>query len=470
MVNSVNRVRKIFLVLLVFLVIFGIVFAIRPKGPVLPSALPNIVLITVDALRADHLSCYGYKRKTSPNIDSLASQGTIFTNCYATSSTTIHASLGLFTGKYLATDKLEPSLWDNILDAKFMTLAEYLKSFGYSTMALIGGNKNYAKGKGFEQGFDYFCNTGRDAEKLTKKVLEVLKGHRKSKPFFIWVHYLETHTPYLERQEYFKQFESDALYKENDKILSLRPEGAFINKLADEEYTSHGYIPAAAFQNGRYSLNYYIACYDAQILYADFYIGKLLKKLNDNTLIILTADHGEALGEHNIYFAHGENIYDEVLHVPLIIKDNRYFKMRKDSNIVSTVDIVPTILSRIKPSWYSLNKSRFNGIDLEFIRKRFDFERKYIYSYFPLARSIRDVKKKLKYILGLNGVERLFILPDENNNLIRSDLVKSSVKDRLKRDLRAWLKNYPILSDINFRRKYLDKDVRDNLKSLGYLQ
>lgn len=466
MINLVNKAYKISLVFLVLLAALDIVFAFKPRHP----EFPNIVLITVDALRADHLSCYGYKRKTSPNIDNLASQGVIFTNCYATSSNTIYASLGLFTGKYLATDKLEPSLWDNILDAKFMTLAEYLKNFGYSTMALIGGNKNYAKGKGFEQGFDYFYNMGRNAKELTEEALKLLKkGHCKKKPFFIWIHYLDTHAPYLERPEYFEQFESDALYKENDKILSLRPEGAFIDKLADEEYTSHGYIPAAAFQNGRYSLNYYLACYDAQILYADFYIGKLLKNLDDDTLIILTADHGEALGEHDIYFAHGENIYDEVLHVPLVIKDNRNFRMRKDSNIVSAVDIVPTILSRIKPFWYSLNKSRFNGIDVRSIRK-FNLKRKYIYSYFPWARSIRDVKKNLKYILSLNGKERLFILPNENDNLIGSDVLKSSAKERLRRDLRAWLKDYPIFSDINSSKKYLNKDTRENLKSLGYLQ
>ena len=465
MVNSVNRVRKIFLVLLVFLVIFGIVFAIRPRV----TALPNVVLITVDALRADHLSCYGYKRKTSPNIDNLASQSVIFTNCYATSSNTIYASLGLFTGKYLATDKLEPSLWDNILDAKFKTLAEHLKGFGYSTMALIAGNKNYAKGKGFEQGFDYFCNMGRDGGDLTRKAMQLLEKHPKNKPFFIWIHYLETHAPYIARPEYLKQFESDALYKENDKILSLRPDGSYM-KLADEEYTSHGYIPAAAFHNGRYSLNYYIACYDAQILYADFCIGKLLKSLNDDTLIILTADHGEALGEHNIYFAHGENIYDETLHIPLIIKDSRYFRMKKDLNIVSAVDIVPTILSRIKPSGYFLNKLEFDGIDLESSKECFDSERKYIYSYYPLDRSIRDVKNNLKYILSLNGKERLFILPNENDNLMDSDLVKDSVKQRLRRDLRDWLKDYPIPADINSRKEYLDKDTRESLKSLGYLQ
>jgi len=246
MAKPINKTPKIFLVLLVFLSAPGITLAERPKS----AALPNIVLITVDALRADHLSCYGYKRKTSPNIDNLASQGVIFANCFATGSNTIYSSLGLFTGKYLATDKPEPSLWDNILDAKFKTLAEYLKDFGYSTMALIASNSNYAQGKGFDQGFDYFYVTGeRDAEQLTKKALQLLKGGYKNKPFFIWVHYLEPHVPYPEQPKYLNQFESDALYQENDKILSLRPVGAIKDKLVNE-YSSSGYIPAVAFQNG----------------------------------------------------------------------------------------------------------------------------------------------------------------------------------------------------------------------------
>jgi len=132
------------------------------------SNKPNIILITIDALRPDHLSCYGYERNTSPDIDKLAKEGVVFRNCFATGSNTAFASPGLFTGRYLGikTKSIEKIiLVNNALDKKFNTLAEYLKGFGYYTAAFLF-NPQYRAGTGFEQGFqtyrDYCCWVGKD--------------------------------------------------------------------------------------------------------------------------------------------------------------------------------------------------------------------------------------------------------------------------------------------------------------------
>ncbi len=455
---------------MVFLITIILGLTLRLQRPV----HPNIILITVDALRADHLGCYGYERNTSPNIDKLAKEGVVFLKCFATSSNTIWSSVGLFTGKYLETDKLD-FFWEDFLDKKFTTLAEHLKSLNYYTAAFVT-NHNYRKENGFAQGFDYYKNYREyaDAKKITSDTLNFLNDRQSSKPLFIWIHYIEPHAPYSFRKEYFKDFENDTLYKENDKILELKPDN--IESKNDPYYiwSSNGYIPPAVFHKDKFNLNYYIACYDTEIAYTDSHIGRLLnnKNIKDNTLIVLTADHGEILGEGNLYFTRGANIYDTLLHIPLIIKDNRDFKGEKRiSTVVSSVDIVPTILSRINHNWYFFNKYKFDGKDLKGIMRGSERKRKYIYSYFPSARSIRDVKKNIKYILNTNGKEELYFLPDEYNNRIKDESSKVIyIKEELRRNLKTWLKHYPIRSDINSKKIFLDEQGKDSLRSLGYLQ
>jgi arylsulfatase A-like enzyme len=426
---------------------------------------PNILLITVDALRADHLSCYGYERNTSPNIDRLAKEGTVFLNCFSTGPGTVYSFAGLLTGRYLAIGKGYVFL-DNILDMKFCTLSEYLKQNGYYTAAFVL-NGNLMIGKGFEQGFDYYRDhwDRNNAEEMTEAVLNFLNNYRNKEPFFVWVHYIGVHAPYAFREESFKTFEKDKLYREKDRLLSLCPD------IETSPYTSAGHIPRAAFHENRFNLNYYVACYDGNILYADLYLGKLLENTKGNTMIILTADHGESLGEHDYYFSHEENIYDEPLHIPLIIKDNRFFKGgQRISTIASSVDIVPTILSRINPIWYFFNKNKFNGVDLREIPKG-DLKRKYIYSYFPWAYSIRDINKNIKYILKKDGEEELYFLPDEYNNHIKGNsLRENSIKTELREALESWFRYYPVRADINAKKKLLDKDTKELLRSLGYLQ
>jgi arylsulfatase A-like enzyme len=434
---------------------------------------PNIIFITVDALRADHLGCYGYQRNTSPNIDKLAREGAMFNKCFATSSATVCSFPSILTGIYLAINKKDYVLYENNLDNKFDTLAEDLKKAGYYTAAFVK-NPHLRIKNGFGQGIDYFRNIMEEegeAQAITARVLDFLNNYQDNKPLFIWVHYLDPHAPYTASREYFKKFENDELYKENDRMLELRPMDLNDPNEKNPGWASDGYIPDRVFRTGRHNLNYYIASYDAEILQADFYIGKLLESVKDDTIIILTSDHGESLGEHDQYFSRGANIYDELLHVPLIIKDSLYFKGgKKISTVVSSVDIVPTILSRINSLWYFFNKNKFNGIDLIDMLNGKNTGRRYIYSFSPYACSIRDVRGNIKYILQKKGGE-LYFLPDENTNYVKDNspqVVK--IRKELKIELRKWIERGLIASDVNSKKASLDRETKELLKALGYLK
>lgn len=469
MKNKINY--KIFIILLGFALAIFMLKLSRYGSP----KDPNIIFITIDALRADHLGCYGYQRNTSPNIDKLAGEGVIVDKCFATSSATFWSFPGLLTGRYLGIKSKRFEFLDHLLDKKFVTLAEYLKKEGYYTAAFIN-NPHLEVDKGFEQGIDYFNNLKQEAgsgQSITARVIDFLKHYQNDKPLFIWVHYIGAHAPYAALKGYFDKFENDKLYKENDKMLELKPKDADEkDKLADD-WVSDGYIPKGVFCAGKYNLNYYIAAYDSKILYTDFYIGKLLNNIKDDTIIILTADHGESLGEHGVYFAHGRNIYDEVLQIPLIIKDKRYFKAGKRiATLGSGVDVVPTILSRINSCWYFFNKAKFNGIDLLAISDGKNRERRYIYSYSLNVYSIRDARENVKYILAKGGREELYFLPDEKTNLIKDNSLRvTKLREGLRINLKKWLNSgYPVFSDINPRETVLNRKTEEGLKSLGYLQ
>ncbi|MFH0912669.1 MAG: sulfatase [Candidatus Omnitrophota bacterium] len=427
----------------------------------------NVLLITVDALRADHLSYYGYKRLTSPNIDRLAEEGTIFLNSFSVSGSTIYTMPALFTGAYLglSINEVQQTVhsYENVLDKKFTTLAEYLQSLGYETAAFLS-HGHLGVGTGFEQGFNIYKNfLGKD-NVITDKVIDFLNNYRSNKPFFLWIHYIGVHSPYVFPEGYINDFEEDRLYEENDKILKLNLENG------NNSYESHGYLPRIVFRKGHYSLNYYIACYDAAIRHVDFQIGRVLERIKSNTLIIVTADHGESLGEHNVYFHH-EGLSDAILHIPLIIKDDRYFKRRGRIPVVaSSIDIVPTILKIVNPVVYFLNKHKFNGVDLTGILKNRGIKRIYLYFYYSQIHGVRDVHKNIKYFLHKNGKEELYFIPDEDDNLI--DDVSGEIPSLLKtlrNNLKAWLNSYPIQSDKNIVGVPLDKKTEENLRSLGYL-
>jgi len=274
---------------------------------------PNIILITLDTTRADHLSFYGYHRQTSPNLAELVEESVVYTNAIAPSSWTLPSHASLFTGKFTSSHGAQydpggplrisdaisgPKMWQNYrargLAQNEVTLAGILKEAGYSTGAVVGGpwmKKIFGLNKGFDFYDDREINNvnGRLARQISASALQWI-DKLQGKDFFLFLNYFDPHIPYNPPEG----FASEFLPKNTD----LRGREPTIEEL--------------------------IALYDGEILYMDHYIGRLLHELKadnlyDETMIIVTADHGELFGEHG-KFGHGDHLYQEEIHVPLFIK------------------------------------------------------------------------------------------------------------------------------------------------------
>jgi arylsulfatase A-like enzyme len=298
----------------------------------------NIILISIDTLRADHLGCYGYERNTSPVLDDFASKSAVFKNVYSTSPWTLPAHVSLFTSLYEV--KHQVSKGDEKIRPSLRLLPEILKRNGYFCSAVTGGGF-VSSLFGFSQGFDsYFQqNNGLFVEESASWVYEHTSqwlDRNKDKNFFLFVHTYQPHTPYACPPPYNTMFcQKDAKWDYIGYEEHLGGDKGRYRGLSEEEK-----------QN-------VIDIYDGEIRFTDeFLIKPLIEKLKnlnlyDESLIIITSDHGEEFFDHEGW-GHSHTLYDELLRVPLIIKfpDDQYSGMKFD-NIVRLVDIMPTILDEL---------------------------------------------------------------------------------------------------------------------------
>ena len=300
----------------------------------LPAAAPdspNVLVIVVDALRADHLSGYGYPRLTSPNLDRIARQGVLFESAFSTSSWTQPSHASMLTGRYTYEHGAE--LYKR-LDDRYPTIAEDLRARGYRTGAFSANFRVFCRRLGFGRGFhrfeDYYrsidnivVNTfyGRMAEAyvlhlgfglkdevgrrwaddINRAVLDWIDRGR-GRPFFVFINYFDVHDPYVPPQPYRSMFSP------------LENPGGLVNSYWGVD---HIYVPMTPEQ-----LQGEIDAYDGAIVYVDDHIDRLLDELQArglaaNTLVVITSDHGESFGEHGL-LQHTNSLYREVIHVPLI--------------------------------------------------------------------------------------------------------------------------------------------------------
>ncbi|MBN1223582.1 MAG: sulfatase [Candidatus Aminicenantes bacterium] len=296
----------------------------------------NIILISVDTLRADHLGCYGYDRETSPHIDSLASDSALFRNVYASSPWTLPSHVAMLTSLhgvhhqvYQDNEKMDPEL---------VTLADLLRNNHFSCSAFVGGG--FVSGVyGFTKGFDAYREgdggvfSQKSAEILYRIVEEWLDQNAGDKNFFLFLHTYQPHDPYACPEPYRSMFlPVDAKCRHLNLLGYLGGKPNIFKALSEEER-----------QN-------VISLYDSEIRYTDeTLIGPLIRKLKDmglydKTMIVFTSDHGEEFYDHSSW-GHGHQLYDESLKVPLIIKfsDSKY-RAQKADRVVSLVDVMPTIL------------------------------------------------------------------------------------------------------------------------------
>ncbi len=325
----------------------------------MPGTKPNIVLLAVDSLLADHMSCYGYNRQTTPHIDRLASEGVLFERNYSAHIPTTSAYASMLTGTDCFTNQVIALRHRGPLRAEVPTLPEMLRTAGYTTTCVgFSGNPS---SRGFDKYLDYPAwgswNEGRSpkAESLNAVALpELDRLADDGKPFFLFLRHMDPHAPYLPPSPYERMFyhgnEVDPANKSMDPVMSFKPFCDFF---------------ASWMPPGISDKDYVVAQYDGAVAYMDACIQSIFtaleaKGLMDNTIIALNGDHGETLYDHECWFDH-HGIYDNTLHVPLIIRyPGRIPAGVRVSGFTQHKDLVPTLLelAEIKPA------ARFDGQSL----------------------------------------------------------------------------------------------------------
>lgn len=450
---------------------------------------PNILLIVMDAVRADSLSCYGYRKRTTPHIDELANRGVLFENAFSASSWTPPAHASIFTGNYPSRHGvLRPNLY---LDPSNITLAEILSENGYKTIAF--SSPHITRARGFDKGFqefylpyiykDVFKNIYKDIDlirqvmrnifygwdKLAFYITQKIKGKirenvKKDNPFFIYVNYKLTHNPYY-TSGIFKKIKYRGLNKKKIKVLAGLLGWKYNNR--EIEVSEEEMKMVKLF-------------YDSGITHLDSILGGLFDflirgKIFENTLIIILADHGDCFGEHHLMY-HTASLYDELIRTPLIMTyPEKIPSAQRVKSLVSLIDVLPTILDLINIDKHRLENrlTQIDGVSLaEFKEKDYHehifAERDAAKILGPLGQELKCVRdKNYKYIFGSEGLEEFYNIaedPYENKNILNEHPeIASGYKKILSENLNPFGALPKGRRDVQEEKKIIEK-----LKALGY--
>ena len=501
--NSKIIIKNVMISIFIFALSIVAISVISKTEETGPSSKPNVILISLDTVRVDHLSCYKLNsRKTSPNIDKIAQNSYLFKNAYSTTSWTLPAHASMMTGLFPSTHKADRSINQiarnpvDPLPLSHTTLAEMLRDNGYVTVGIISVpylTKVFGLDRGFQFYFDRldpFENlpfiyknehailvnllmfskiieeNDSDGQKRASEVNEEAiswldKNRDNPKPFFMFLHYFDAHYVYDPPAPY-----------------NIREDGTTLDYFYDIE----------TLNKGKYSLstsgiNDLISAYDGEIRYMDYYLGELFEKLKqlnilDNTLLIITSDHGECFNEHEIW-THGNTLYQEQIHVPMIVHYPELIQSGHidSDNIVQLVDLMPTILeiSQVPVPENLQGRSLlpvFQGkpdldYSLAFMELRPDISWKGKNPRF--GNGIKAViHNEWKYILTDNGVEELYKInsdPYELNNLALNEIKRA---EEMRSILQIWEKS--VTQDNITESDKLDSGTLKQLRSLGYIK
>jgi arylsulfatase A-like enzyme/Tfp pilus assembly protein PilF len=398
------------------------------------KSLPNVVLVTIDTLRADHLGCYGYKQIKTPNIDALAAEGIRFERAFTAVPVTLPSHTAIMTGTYPMLSGMH-DFSGNKLNPQQPTLATVLKQAGYTTGAVIGSavlDSRFGLNQGFDFYYDHF-----DFSRLDEKNLDEMErpgnvvadlaldwlAKNSQKRFFLWMHLYDPHYPY-------------------------NPPAPYSREYADRPY-------------------------DGEIAFADEQLGRLIhflkeNKLYDSSIIVLSGDHGESLGEHGEK-THGFFIYNATMHVPLIVHLPGNSAGRTLSDPVSLVDLMPTILgsvgldappqvqgTNLLPQLERSSEPRDRDLYGETFLPRLHFDWSELRGTENTKYHFIDAPKPELYDLTKD--------PGETHNLFSE---KKAVAEEMRAKLAVLIREYSAEKELA-EKTGLDPALMERLKSLGY--
>ena len=480
----------------------------------------NVLFISIDTLRADHLGCYGYSVATSPVIDALAKAGALFEHATSSSPWTTPSHVSMMTSLYPQAHGVYAYPEPGQLDSKTVTLAEILRANGWRTAGFTEGG--YAKGDtGLADGFDVFPSWPNDGAGFVSHELEPSRlvenaeralewldefgGSDAAEPFFLFFHTYEPHYEYRPPAEHLNRISSKIdLASERAALgaaiqdwnrgneLTAAQKGLLIrHRLQGDLRTTNPKRPQQLLAmlgrfftsewrstpNFRDDIAYLTTLYDAEIRFTDDVVGRILSKLEtlgvlDQTLIVLTSDHGEGLMDHE-EMQHGFHLYDEILAIPLIIRfPGRVHAGARHANQVRSIDILPTVLE-----WLGLPQpEQAQGESLLSLLRNGGAPRLSFAEGLTVEGRERDLGMvhdgRWKFLRNArSGAEALFDLASDPDELI--DVAQAATPSELNR-LRTALDR---ISEENGRRAAnyrvtpnpMTEQERLRLKALGYL-
>lgn len=450
---------------------------------------PNIVLIVLDTTRADFLSSYGHPRNTSPNIDRLAREGVLFRRAYATDFWTLPSHASLLTGRHPT--EIQATAETNQLPARATTLAEILLGAGYRTGAVVT-NGWLNRERGFDQGFqEYFEMWRRVWRRHSPPAGRRFEGDlaiglaidwiadraREGDPFFLFVNLNTAHLPYTPHPEILKRFLSPD--RPASQVSRLQKVSGMWGHLAGKVKLDPTDLAILR------------ELYEAEIATADLLVGRLIAALEgagilDGTLVIVTSDHGENIGDHGM-IDHLLSMYDTTIHVPLIMRYPKRFRSGSvNEELVSLVDVVPTVLdiSGLAPpddvpaarrrslasrdasppaAVFAENDRPINGVEL--MKKQFpDFDTRTIDQRMRMVRT-----EDHKLIWKERGDVELFDLREdasEERDIAGRD---AATREELLRILETWTDSLDP-GEVVPRLESRDAESIEQLRELGYVE
>jgi len=462
------------------------------------SKRSNVILISIDTLRADHVSCYGYPVPTTPNLDRLVSEGTLCRKNFSTGVWTPPGHASMLTGLHV----YEHGVYDTrALSPKIPTIAEILNKAGYGTAGFVN-NSQVGELVGLDRGHEYFEEVWkgenynslveRGVKGLRRKLrrrlgredngaartnglfMEWLEGRKEGAPFYAFIHYIDAHNP----------LDPPAPYKE--RFLGRRKLGAAVEKVA--------YNPLICYVEDMNLKAEDIvalkALYDGEIAYLDYRIGEIVaflkaKGLYESTMIVVTSDHGEHFGEYGNW-SHVASLYKEVLHVPLIIKYPRGVVCPSEiRGHTQSVDILPTILDVAglqeskppKTSGVSLLGRESDDVLHEYVFAEWEgripyFIQKKIKGSPVEDELIKRLKMKMSMVLKAgrklvvrdDGAVKLYDISGEGEMLLDTEKNKATVEE-----LRSVMDKAAAAGTRAGKNYEIDKEIMKNLESLGYM-